>query len=242
MRRQALLARWSEYLQHDLPVLENLVVERLVAQKPPLLSERQGLRECIKGLAAQVQKAAASPFETVPIDPQPAREAFGSLVKALRKQRDDPRPPMDAQQMDKALDGRRYFDALRAIPRFSDELLSDVDKRPTVNREGADAKAQTPELPESKLVQDTPHPAPAIDAAALALMRARSVRQLVTMQWLQTLIVALVVLGVSCALFGERFIGTPVELMGLFFGGFTTDLSVVRLLELAPGWAAKPKA
>ena len=76
----------------------------------------------------------------------------------------------------------------------------------------------------------------------LQAFRARSRWQIAAIYGTQTAGVAIVLAIASYAVFGERFVGTCAELAGLFFWGFTADLSVAKLTELGGGLAAKPKS
>ena len=75
----------------------------------------------------------------------------------------------------------------------------------------------------------------------LRAFRARTRWQIAAMSGTQTVGVAIILAIASYAVFGERFVGTYAELAGLFFWGFTADLSVAKLTELGGGLAAKPK-
>jgi hypothetical protein len=76
--------------------------------------------------------------------------------------------------------------------------------------------------------------------AGVAGFRAHTLRALFVATTVQTICVGCVVTWISYVALGNRFVGTPDELLGLFLWGFSADLSVTSLTSIIAPLKAKP--
>jgi hypothetical protein len=62
------------------------------------------------------------------------------------------------------------------------------------------------------------------DASAIALLQARTERDIETAGLLQTLIFGVVIVGAGYFLFADKWIGTPMDFAAVLFWAFGTDV------------------
>ena len=180
-----------------------------------------------------------------------ALSAYAQILLEVKKQR--PNAPAEVwAAYTQGLNSKHYFQTLASLPDPTTQELEETQEL-SAGGEVSLLPFGGPALPATS--------APPIDSAtvrvlgsryskeipldspqALRAYRARTKWQIAMLSVTQTVGVAVVLAVASYAVFGERFIGTYSELAGLFFWGFTADLSVAKLTDLAGGISAKPKA
>lgn len=244
--RRGALRRWAEYLSQD--------GERFAAELALRLDESAQLKELAAWLDAMAHadealKRAAEgddPYAPVMLEAGPLLRATDALLRALVAARAD----LSDEQRDavaQSLRSSEYFAALVEVPplpvgktkaRTSLGLLPAPTRRHGFAPQGG--AGATEERTDPK--KDAPPPTPVVDVDALKSIASRSAWQLAQAQGWRTGIVAGATLGAAYVFFVERFIGTPTELMGLFFWGLTADVSVAGLWAMAGSVGAKLKA
>lgn len=176
----------------------------------------------------------------------PLLRATDALLRALVSSRAD---LSDGQRdaVAQSLKSSEYFAALfevPPVPAVKINPLTSLGLLPAHASRHGFARQGIGGAPERRIdpKEDVPPPPPVVDVDALKSIASRSAWQLARAQGWRTGIVAGVMLGAAHVFFAERFIGTPVELMGLFFWGLTADISVAGLWALAGSAGAKLKA
>jgi len=176
--------------------------------------------------------------------------AYAELLLEVKKQR--PNAPAEVwTAYAQGLNSKQYFQTLASLPEPTKEELEEKQEL-SAGRESPRLPFDAPSPPATAAspAASTTMPVLGLRYAkeirldtpqALRAFRARTRRQIAMMSGTQTAGVAIVLAVASYAVFGERFIGTYAELAGLFFWGFTADLSVAKLTDLAGGLSAKPK-
>jgi hypothetical protein len=221
-------------------------IERRIASRDMLTAERQAMLNAAQAVANALATASSQPdaFAAVPDLPalgKRAADASATLIRKLALGHGKLDEPV-RQRIEMALEARRFFDAIDAVP----------IPPPSAQMSALQADTGRPLVPPATLLRplvagmtplkvDAAAVPPVVDLAVLELWQARTARQLVCAKALQTAVVAIVMLGASYAFYEDRFLGTPTELLGLFFWGFTSDVSMAGLLALAGGLAAKLK-
>lgn len=188
---------------------------------------------------------------TVPeLDLARALSAYAGLLAEVRKAR--LKPPPDAWvAFEQARRDQRYFSALAELPVLTAEEkeafrdLGGDGRSAAMPTTGPAAAARAPSPATGLAVRDLgarySQEIRLESPLGLRAFRARTRWQIAAMSGTQTVGVAIILAIASYAVFGERFVGTYAELAGLFFWGFTADLSVAKLTELGGGLTAKPK-
>jgi hypothetical protein len=238
--RVQMLWLWSEYLRADCDRFEQCLLQRL-APKKLLPAEREAWRAATTAAVQALQDAAGAPDAFTPVRPcaQEALQATETLLRAVCASRSDLGDGA-RQVMATAIGERRFFEALSGLPETPpNEKLAEGAAGPTAGERPA-GSAEPSSTTVNVKHDGAPKPA-TIDTVTLRRLAARTARELARAQMLQTGIVAVVMLGVSYVFFESSFLGTPTELLGLFFWGFTADISMAGLLGLSGGLASKPK-
>ena len=245
--RLATLPDWVDYLKTDTQALADRALALRPAGCTALKTEQQALFDSAEALAQQINDtvAAGEPYALPPMGCRNWQQAARGLLQALLALRTD--VSADAKTaFEQALHDSKYYAALNGLP---------AAQAPPV-RLGAPGASALPDISPSSwlqsaqvlaqpgtrsLVPDVDGPGLVVDPQLLALWQARNRRASARLVFGQTLLVALVLLVASYALFGKGFVGTPLELAALFFWGFSADLTVASLASRVTDWAAKPK-
>ena len=252
-RRQSALSKLAEFIDHDARELPRLAERGAGGPSAALAAKASEVLAATQLIVAELRNllTSAALFTVPELGLPRALAAYANLLLEVRKTR--PKPPPDAWlAFDQASREQRFFGALAGLPELTAE---DVEAFRDL-RAGVRSAAMPTTAP-AALVRA---PAPATGLAVrdlgaryskeirldspveLQAFRARSRWQIAAIYGTQTAGVAIVLAIASYAVFGERFVGTYAELAGLFFWGFTADLSVAKLTELGGGLAAKPKS
>lgn len=249
VQRLTALADWAGYLGTDTRTLADRARAALPVGSSALQAEAQALLDSAAAVAAQVQAVVdtGDAFTLPPLGVRAWQQAAQALLAALLQARSDLVDPAKAT-FETALRGRQYFAALTDLPAPPPAKLhlnAGATGAPAHNvlAGGPDDTPQVLAQPGVRgLVQDVDLPGVIIDAQLLATMQDRNLWEVAKLEGLQTLLVALVLVVASYALFLKGFFGTPLELCALFFWGFSADLTVASLSSRASEWAAKSKA
>ena len=253
-RRTHAITRIADYLEDDAETLVTLGGRKVAGPLPSF-----------KVLAGEVLKLARSTatelgdyarldivFKSPEVDTSHALKAYAELVAAVGTSRQGEALTAELAMLDELRLAGDFFGALHALPDarqagapISPPLatsvgfnflggLPDRQKRvfESINERSSGLRALGQRFSRN-IELDSPR--------SLQAFHARTATELVVLSWLQALSVFAIVTVASYALFGDRFVGTWPELAGLFFWGFTTDLSVAKLTELSSPLAAKPK-
>lgn len=248
VQRLTALADWAGYLGTDARTLADRALGRLPVGSSALQAEPQALLDSAAAVAAQVEAVVATgdAFALPPLGVRAWHQAAQALLAALLQARRDLVDPAKAN-FEAALRDHQYFAALTDLPAPPPPQLhlnaGAAAAARSVLAGGPDDTLRVLAQPGVRgLVQDVDVPGVIIDAQLLATMQDRNLRELARLEGLQTLLVALVLVVASYALFIKGFVGTPLELCALFFWGFSADLTVASLSSRASEWAAKSKA
>jgi hypothetical protein len=129
----------------------------------------------------------------------------------------------------------RYRDALEALPRGGTTLKlgpgASEDKEPVFQNPQPE---QTP-VPHMGAV-------PKVRQGPIELLKARTFGELAKLGLLQAVLVGILTTGLGYVLFAEDFAGTLKEFATVFMWGFTFDISVSKLIEIATPLTSKVKA
>jgi hypothetical protein len=121
----------------------------------------------------------------------------------------------------------RYWDALGALPAATTRLKAGQQPR-------AAATVIAFHRPQrAAAAGGTAEPPPSVSTQSVATINARSVSELARAEGAQTLIAAVLITALGYVLFADEFIGTLNEMATVFLWGFTLDISVSKLLEVA---------
>ena len=248
LSRLATLPDWVEYLKADTQAL----ADRALALRPigstALKPELQALIDSAENLAQQINAAVAAgdAYALPPLGCRNWREAARGLLQALLALRGD--LSVDARTaFEQALRAGEYYSALNALPPAPAQTVHLSASAATTAPDGDTSiwlqTARVLAQPSTRsLVQDVDVPKFVVDPELLALSQARNRRASGRLVFGQTVLVALVLLVASYALFSKGFVGTTLELAALFFWGFSADLTVASLASRVTAWAAKPRA
>ncbi len=131
---------------------------------------------------------------------------------------------------------QRYFEAVRTLPPGATRLKQTTEAAP-----GAPpARALEHEVRGGEV--SAAEPAPRLASESLETLRARTFRELAAAERNQTAIAAVIITVVGYALFADKFVGTLTDVVTIFMWGFTLDVSVSKLLEVAAPLTAKARS
>jgi hypothetical protein len=240
LERRALLEWLGAAIGADLQPFDALARSRRTGAQAKALRERTeaSTAAAVKAVQESAQSDGATAADALQASIQAAADARRDLVNLASTQA---APKADKKAaFDTALERGLYFDALA--------LLEPDDLKLGKPQDTAAAASATPArvFATSAAVTVVPTPlliasGPELSLAGVQALEARSAAELARIEALQALIIAVIVLIVSFLWYEERFIGSPTELLGLLFFGFTFDLSSSKLLEFAGQLATKPK-
>ena len=129
----------------------------------------------------------------------------------------------------------RYRDALEALPRGG-----------TVLKFGPSAAEEKQPVFQNPQPEETPVPrtgaVPTIRQGPIELLKAHTFGELAKLGLLQAVLVGILTTGLGYVLFAEDFAGTLKEFATVFMWGFTFDISVNKLIEIATPLTSKVKA
>lgn len=155
-----------------------------------------------------------------------SRAAFEKSLDIVRATHQRTARADELNTFDKARKEQQYFDAVRSLPLAISKL-----KAGTAPARGA----HTPFEPPKKETREVaaPEPVPTMSVEPVERIKARTVRDLARAEFAQALIAAILITGLGYVLFAEKFIGTLTDLATVFMWGFTLDISISKLLEVA---------
>lgn len=232
------------YLDADSQTLDELITN--AANKSSTLgAARQQFRDAVRRVCEAMSRdvAASEAFALPSWTPRPIYAALLDLVALIKRERPDVKDAaLDA--FEAAVDAKDFFGAMRKLPPPAPGLVALSKGKAAPGAGGPSAGGAVFASP-GNLTHAAGTLLPSLerlsDPRTLQAYAARNRRQLLWGNAIQTLAVGTILTVASLAFFRERFIGTAMELVGLFFWGFTADLSISKLTEVARGWAAKPK-
>jgi hypothetical protein len=162
-------------------------------------------------------------------DVSPLRKAFGGIQHewrtALEAEFGGPLPAPTATLLNEC----RYVDAATAV---AAALRGEADAAP--KRVAAFRPAIVSDDPAAGVVTFTTTPTPLEMPAPLALLQARTRRQIAAAKLLQTSLVAVFAMIVGYGLFAPKFIGDYLDFVMIFFWAFGLDLTADAIAKLAP--------
>ncbi len=202
---------------------------------------RDALKRVSEGMSHDV--VASEAFTLPSWTARPVHQAMLEVLAAVKKARPDVKDAALAT-FEAAVDARDYFDAFRQLPPIPAGMQVLSSSRSTSAPGGAaaaDDALATPGPLRHVAGSTLPSRDLLSDPRTLEVYAVRNRKQLALTNAVQTIAVGSILAVASVAFFGDRFMGTAMELAGLFFWGFTADFSVSKLSEIAVGWATKPK-
>lgn len=246
-RRAGGISELAGFIDEDAKALVLLAKERSVAWTPALETNATDVTAAARSISSRLDSLVRweDLFSPSEIGASEVHEAYAGLVnQAIASHQNLPQQTTDS--FNDLVRSRSYAKALELLPPAA--TPAPVRATLAAGHESLDTARSARQEARRKLNQQDR----AIGARFGGLVgidslreieafEARSALELAALSWVQTLGVAVVLAGAAYALFGERFIGTYTELAGLFFWGFTTNLTVAKLTELSGPLAAKPK-
>jgi len=251
--RQSSMTLLAKYLSKDAQSLAELAGDRAAMPASRLAEATGRMRAATQTLADEVDSLIANgtPFAEPTLDAAPALSARRDLLLKVRTSRSNIAADA-AAAYDQQFNNGHFFEALKTLPVLSQE---EEDANKELNASSAPSVPPQPGPNEEESVTRSESSAAAaplgrrftstikLDSSQeLRAFRGRTHKEIAAITGINTAAAAIIFGIASYAIFGERFIGTYSELAGLFFWGFTADLSVAKLTELSGGLAAKPKA
>lgn len=246
-RRAEGIAELATFIEKDADNLVSLAKERSATGSPALDKSAADAVAAAHSIAALLDSLVRRQelFSFPSIEAAQAHAAYSALVNLAAASHQN-LPPQTKADLDDLVRKRSYAKALdllpQAVPLASNQVALDqrresLDRSVFTRRRAVQSLSREDRPVGARFVRRVELDSP----RAIEGLEARTALELATLSWVQTLGVAAVLAGASYALFGERFVGTCAELVGLFFWGFTTNLTVAKLTELSGPLAAKPK-
>jgi hypothetical protein len=161
--------------------------------------------------------------------------AFDKLLDVVLKRHDSDLKNGERDAFKSARERQRYFEALRALPADASRLRAPTGDGPKADRPEYHAR-------ETRAVEARPpEAAPSLATESVATLKARTFSELAAAEAAQTAIAMVLITGVGYLLFADNFVGTLTDIATIFLWGFTLDISVSKLLEVASPLAAKAR-
>lgn len=256
-QRQLDIGLLASFIENDAQAFVELAQQKALTSSATDDTIKQTVLDTAYAIAAEVRRllAGPEPFDEPEFDTAAALSARKELLLSIMaKRRHAPAavwPPFEQQ-----IATQHFFTALADLPEPS---KTEREASQELKKDKPDEPQQTSEPANSEKILQVTASTPVGDPTAPALgfrftnkirldslgdlqaFGARTRWKIATMTAIQTVSVAAILGAASFAIFGEKFIGTFAELAGLFFWGFTSDLSVAKLADMAGGLAAKTK-
>lgn len=173
-----------------------------------------------KAFAATVEKLVPRDPKAEPLKDEGQKLAT-QLDGALRNQTKD---QAFQKELDELLNQKKVVDAVTRLatalrPKQAIEtMLASAEEGATVPYDIRIMGAAAPMVYASYAISAEP------DSAAIALLQARTEREIETAGWLQTLIFGAVIVGAGYFLFADKWVGTPIDFAAVLFWAFATDI------------------
>jgi hypothetical protein len=223
---------WAkDTLARDVADFETLFISRNGA--PDAVTGR--LRQAASRIETQLAASAAVLNPLTPLyDPAVRGElasAFAASLDVVFDRHKDTLKPEERKAFDEARAAHRHRAALAAVPPASSRLKQEAEQ-------------VTPALVFAAPAPPAPAPAPSGQAPVVPLepiatiqQRARVTRDRAARA--QTAIAGVLITWLGYVLFADSFVGTLKDLATVFLWGFTLDISVTKLLEMAAPFGAR---
>jgi hypothetical protein len=230
-----LLISLSESVARDVDAFQSEVASRDGGPHPALTELAKQASE----LQNQLTAAADYVDLAKPIYEDATRRA---LMAAFEKVFDDvlAKPAgllgaIERATFDGARAGQRYFEAVRILPPGATRLKQTTEAVPSAPPPAPERETRGGEVSAAE-------PAPRLAVESLDTLRARTFRELAVAERNQSAIAAVIISVVGYAIFADKFVGTLTDVVTIFMWGFTLDVSVSKLLEVATPFTGKARS